>query len=119
MKNLYITFSLFIFLVIFSSFVILPKSRAQNNILNDLLSLPAPPPPNPNFFYTNANSRPPEFFSQEKPPADDAPIQDLLAYWRKQNMFDPVYNPTIEPSDRVSDRILDEIEKIPIFSTTT
>ena len=114
MKNLYVTLSLFVFLIIFASFVFLPKSRAQNNLINDLLRLPAPPPPNPNFFVRiDANSRSTEFYSQENPPADDAPIEDLLAYWGKQNLNNSVYDRIIKPSNRVLDRIFAEVEKNP------
>ncbi len=115
MKNLYVTLSLFVFLLVFGAFVFSPKSKAQNNVLYELLNLPAPPPPNPNFVGLSGNntSRSPEFFDQEKPPADDAPIEDLLAYWERQNSLDSVYNQTIEPSNKVLSRILGEIEKNP------
>jgi hypothetical protein len=90
----------------------MPKSEAQNSILPQLLEIPAPPPPNP-LIRNSSDVRSPEFFSQENPPADDAPIEDLLAYWAAQNDLNEVYNPTIEPSDRVLNRILAEIEKDP------
>lgn len=115
MKNLYITASLFVFLLVFGAFVFLPKSEAQTNVLYDLLSLPAPPPPNPDFVFMSGNmsSRSKEFYDQENPPADDAPIEDLLAYWERQNSLNGVYNRTIEPSNKVLNRILGEIEKNP------
>ncbi len=111
-KNLLITLGLFSTLIIFGLFVFMPKSEAQNNILPQLIDLPAPPPPNP-LVKNSVGERSPEFFSQENPPADDAPIEDLLAYWAAQNDLSEVYNPTIEPSDRVLNRILAEIEKDP------
>ena len=115
MKNLHIALCLSAFLLVFALFVFLPKSAAQNNVLYDLLSLPAPPPPNPNFivFAGNSNTRPAEFYSRKNPPSDDAPIDEIMDYWRRQNAYDPTSNFTIKPSGRTLDRILSELEKNP------
>lgn len=115
MKNLYITASLFVFLIVFSAFVFLPKSAAQNNVLNDLLSLPAPPPPNPGFSGTtaDANSRPPEFYSQKNPPDDNAPIDEIMDYWQAQNRYDPKRSYAVIPSERTLQRILEELDRHP------
>lgn len=114
MKNLYITASLFVFLIVFSAFVFLPKSAAQNNVLNDLLSLPAPPPPNPDFsMTTDANSRSAEFYSQKNPPDDNAPIDEIMDYWQAQNQYNPKTSYAVIPSDRTLQRILEELDRHP------
>ncbi len=54
------------------------------DVLKALLALPAPPPRHaetPNA--TEENERPPEFYDEKKPPPDDAPIEDLIVYWRR------------------------------------
>src|SRR5690349_19244227 len=63
----------------------------QKYVLPGLLNLPAPPPPNP-FYRSSQTERDEKFFSQKNPPADDAPIEDLLDYWKAQNQFSPKYS---------------------------
>jgi len=86
---------------------------AQKNLLRELLDLPAPPPvsrPEPK---TEAKlERPAEFFSKSKVPADDAPIEELLDYWAKQNQTGELdYLPEI--SDASLTRILEFCEDEP------
>ena len=115
MKNLYITASLFVFLVLFGAFVFLPKSKAQTNVLYELLSLPAPPPPNPDFvvYESNSSSRSADFYSKKNPPSEDAPIAEIMDYWQRQNGYDPGRTFTAKPSAKTIDRILAELEKNP------
>ena len=112
-RNLLITLGLSLTLVTLALFVFMPPSGAQTaGILPQLIDLPAPPPPNPlvrNIYAEN----PPEFFSQDNPPPDDAPIEDLLAYWIRQNTPNDPMTRNITPSDRVLERLLEEIEKTP------
>lgn len=101
-------------LFIFGLSFLLPQSEAQNNVLQSLLDLPAPPPPNPLFPFRNANAmREAAFYNKLKPPADDAPIEDLLEYWEMQsrNYRELGYN--INPSEKSLERILEEIEENP------
>ena len=87
-----------------------PPVEAKENTLLALLSLPAPPPPNP--LAVGAGSpRSEKFYDKNDPPKDDAPIADLLDYWRQQSATyqDLRYQPTMTP--KVRERILNEIGK--------
>ncbi len=113
LRNLLITLGLSCFLLLFGLFVFMPASEAQSvNVLTQLLDLPAPPPPNPLIKY-DYTEKPPEFFSTETPPPDDAPIEDLIEYWMRQNSGNQVFDYNIAPSDRVLERLLEVIEKYP------
>lgn len=90
--------------------VMLPRVGAKENPIATLLNQPGPPPPNP---LARAKERDAKFYNKSKPPADDAPIEDLLDYWTSQNVEDrgASYNP--KPSDAVAERLIDEIRKRP------
>lgn len=92
---------------------ILPPAEAQENVLQKLLDLPAPPPPNPLFRVRYGVNRADEFYSKKNPPADDAPIEDLLEYWQSQsaNYRELGYN--IKPSEKTLERILEEVKENP------
>ncbi len=113
MKNILITLCLFAVLMMLGTFVFTRVSQAQNNsVTADLLNLPAPPPPNP-LNEKIVRGRKANFYNKNNVPSDDAPIEDLLDYWRFQN---DSYNQTgynVPPSDRSLERILAAIEKNP------
>lgn len=73
-------------------------------VLKALLALPAPTPRHAaTAGASEETERPPEFYFQKNPPPDDAPIDDLLAYWsRWADDFDPKYL-----TDAVRKRLLD------------
>lgn len=53
-------------------------------VLKALLALPAPTPRHAATPDTTAEKeRPPDFYSPKNPPPDDAPIDDLIAYWSR------------------------------------
>ncbi len=114
MKNLIIALTLFVSLLVFGSFVVTRSIEAQTavDVLPILLELPAPPPPNP-LVPVTGRTRPEDFYSKNKPPADNAPIDDLLDYWKAQSerFRELGYNLTL--SGRSLDRVLAEIEKDP------
>lgn len=113
MKNLIIAFTLLVFLIVFGSFVVTRSIAAQSNdLLPELLAMPAPPPPNP-LVMRAEKDRPEEFYSKKNPPADDAPIDELVDYWKHQSQSyqDLRYSPEI--SDRSLNRLLDEIDRNP------
>lgn len=113
MKNLIIALTLLVSLIVFGSFVITRSIEAQSNdLLTELLALPAPPPPNP-LVPKNDKDRPEEFYSKKNPPADNAPIDELIDYWKHQSQSyqDLRYSP--ELSERSLNRLLDEIDKNP------
>lgn len=93
----------------------------QAELLKTLLDLPAPAP----FDETDENELgkaddkkpveyPPDFYSKNKVPPDDAPIEELLEYWSKQNQNVRYGGYTMKPTDVVADRIFTEIEKTPL-----
>ena len=112
MKNLLISLSLLLVLISFGTLVFMDTAGAQNNLVGDLLNLPAPPPPNPHFGGPG-RARDENFYNKKNPPGDDAPIEDLIEYWQTQstNYSDLGYN--IEPSRETLDRLLEAIEDKP------
>ena len=106
MKNLLISLSLLLVLISFGTLVFMDTAGAQNNLVGDLLNLPAPPPPNP-LFGGPGRARDEKFYDKKNPPGDDAPIEDLIEYWQTQstNYSDLAYNlepsrETLEPADQ-------------------
>ncbi|HEX9961942.1 MAG TPA: hypothetical protein VGB00_13490, partial [Pyrinomonadaceae bacterium] len=112
MKRFLSAVGLCVFLLIFGLFAFLPTSQAENNILLNLLNLPAPPPPNP-LVENNFRIRGENFFSKSNPPKDDAPLKDLMAYWKYQNQFNAKYTYAPKISEESLKRVLAEIEKNP------
>jgi len=58
--------------------------EAKEDVLMKLLDLPAPPPPNPLAKYIRAYPGA-EFNKRTPPPKDDAPIEELLDYWKHES----------------------------------
>src|SRR5262249_177519 len=88
-----------------------PVSAAKENVLESLLNLPAPPPPNP--FASAILNRSADFYSKKNPPSDDASIEDLLDYWKKQSESYQRLGYNVFPSEKSLDRILAEMRKTP------
>ncbi|MEQ1646643.1 MAG: hypothetical protein ABL959_24530, partial [Pyrinomonadaceae bacterium] len=97
-------------LLIGGFFMLFGVAAAPEDPIDALLRLPAPPPPNP--LVTRPGNRY-EAFGLKNPPGDDAPIEELLAYWAMQqrSIASMAYHP--EMSDKVFDRLTAEIEKDP------
>ncbi|MGC2237814.1 MAG: HEAT repeat domain-containing protein [Pyrinomonadaceae bacterium] len=112
MKRFFSAVGLCVCLLVSGVFLFSPSMEAQDNVLESLLSLPAPPPVNP-FFEGSRQNRPENFFSKKNPPSDDASIEDLMAYWQAQSQFDAEYTYTIKPSAKSLERLRAEIEKNP------
>ncbi|MGB7208603.1 MAG: hypothetical protein WBD27_08080 [Pyrinomonadaceae bacterium] len=92
------------------------SSTAKEDLITELLSIPAPPPPNPLVRNTPSNLE--WTVDKRNPPKDDAPIEELMEYWQMQNSLysETVYS--IMPSPRSLDRIRAEIEKDPTTLTS-
>ncbi len=112
MKRFTAAVGLCVSLLLFGFYVFLPTANAEKNLLENLLNLPAPPPSNP-LVVNDRKIRPADFLNKNKPPADDAAIEDLLAYWQNINQFNEKFTYTPEPSDRTLERLRGEIEKNP------
>jgi hypothetical protein len=104
------------FLLLAGAFLMATSSTAKEDLITELLSMPAPPPPNP--LVRNAPSNPEWMMDKRNPPKDDAPIEELMEYWQMQNSLysETVYS--VMPSPRSLDRIRAEIEKDPTTLTS-
>jgi hypothetical protein len=112
MKRFLSSVALCTFLLITGLFCFMPSSEAQTSVLPALISLPAPPPPNP--FYRPASAeRDENFFDKKNPPREDAPIQDLLDYWKNIAQTDSAITYEIKPSPKALERLMREVEKKP------
>jgi hypothetical protein len=112
MKRFLLSVALCLALLLIGSFAFLPSSEAQTSVLPALLNLPAPPPPN-SFYRPTSTERDENFFDKKTPPADNAPINDLIDYWKHQNQFDPKYTYKPKPSEKTVERLMAEVEKKP------
>lgn len=112
MKRFFSNLALCFALLLVGFFIFSPYTRAENNLLNNLLNLPAPPPPNP-FFESRRPKNTENLYDKNNPPKNDAPIEDLLAYWNIQSAAYTALSPNFKPSEKVLARILDEIEQNP------
>src|SRR5215217_3339147 len=104
MKRFLSSLTLCVSLLIVGLFAFMPATEAQDNLLVDLINLPAPPPPNPLINYSQS-TRGENFYDKNNPPPDNAPIEDLLDYWRHQNQNDPKFTYTVKPSTGVFARL--------------
>lgn len=91
------------------SYVLFRPAKAKENVLAPLLDMPAPAPVNP--LSAGIGVRDKSFYDKFKPPADNAPMGELLDYWSTMSSgyVDLGYNP--QPSPKTLDRIMDEIER--------
>lgn len=112
MKRTLSALALCLSLLVLLSVFLFPPVKAKEDPMMVLLSLPAPAPPNPLIAGT-VRKRDEAFYDKSKPPADNAPVEELLDYWeyQSQSFRDLGYNP--KPSDRVAARLYAEIEKDP------
>jgi len=85
---------------------VVSAGTAKENVIETLLSLPAPPPPNP---LETGVDRDESFYDPEKPPADDAPIEDLVDYWTSQSgQYRGALYYLPRPSQKIIERLLAE-----------
>lgn len=99
------------FLLAVGAFLLADSSSAKDDIVTQLLAMPAPPPPNP--LVRNSGLGREWLSDKRNPPKDDAPIEELMEYWRVQSAGYRETAYSIMPSPRSLDRIRAEIEKDP------
>jgi len=106
-----------IFSVILSLFLSINSSAQANkieNLLKQLLDLPAPAPRMSVFEMEKPKrERDAEFLSDDNIPSDDAPIEDLVDYWTNQNSKYSRLGFINKPSSKVIDRLLEYCEDKP------
>ncbi len=104
--------TLFVFFLYLNS--AFPQSRTAEPLLKRLLDLPAPAPGGPPPTTDAATpERASEFYRWKNMPADDAPLEDLLAYW-KAKRYEPSQISYRRPmSERTAERLLDHFKENP------
>lgn len=111
MKRFLSTVAFCVFLLILGLIVLSPSAAAEKNLLQNLLNLPAPPP-NP-LVRTTRRVYVPDLSERDKPPGDDAPIEELLAFWQRQNYSFQEMGYNLKPSEQTLQRILSDIGENP------
>jgi len=101
---------LFLCLIFFFLTLSLHAQTVNRTVLQDLLDLPAPPA---TLAEQEFKEYPPSFYDKKNPPPDDAPIEDLLAYWAMQNSLNTNLSYNICPTETVAQRILEACEANP------
>lgn len=88
----------------------------ENPLLRQLLDLPAPPPVSKDETDNGINktpARPDEFYKKENVPPDDAPIEDLLDFWKRQNFYEASHPDKIKPGEKTLQRLIESFEDQP------
>lgn len=83
----------------------------SSEMLRQLLAMPAPTPRTPKADEEEKDQRPPEFYSDDRMPADSAPLDDLLAYWGHRTSI--LYLDGPKPTPAVRQRLLAAFEAEP------
>jgi hypothetical protein len=97
-------------LIFFFLTLTLQAQTVNRTVLQDLLDLPAPPA---TLAEQEIKEYPSAFYDKKNPPPDDAPIEDLLAYWATQNSLNTNLSYNIKPTETVARRILEACEANP------
>jgi HEAT repeat protein len=101
--------------LLLSLFLGLSASAQTNNsvgLLKQVLDLPAPAPKNAD--EKNAKKeRGEDFFSDEKIPSDDAPVEDLVDYWTSKNGEYNRLKYQVKPTPKTIEKILEYCEDNP------
>jgi hypothetical protein len=104
-------------------FTVTARAQTVNaaNLLKQLLDLPAPAPVDEvmaQFVKSLATSRESAFFAPDSvPPADDAPVEDIIEYWSVQsrNAISSQRRANLKPSEKTVERILEYCEDNPAY----
>lgn len=112
MKRFYTAVAFCVALLVIEGAYLLTPSLAKDDVVGQLLRLPSPPPPNPalNRIGTSAGM----LTKDGKPPSDDAPIADILAFWGGQSVSIRALGYVPDMSDKTLERIEKEVERDPV-----
>ena len=91
------------------------RKNDQSEVLKQLLALPAPTPRTSPSSDSEAKPRTAEFFARNNPPADDAPIVDLVMYWERWIWIDDRPKPSETVIKRLRDHFLTNPEGLVRF----
>ena len=87
---------------------------AQNNLLRELVDLPAPPPiAKMNEANGEKPQRSEDFYDKKNVPPDDAPIEDLIDFWKRQNFIADSHPNKIKPSEKTLVRLIESVKAKP------
>ncbi len=85
---------------------------AQNQILQELIDLPAPPPISKTEKENDGKVvRKEEFYDKKNVPLDDAPIADLIDFWERQNFIEASHPNKIKPSEKTLTRLIETVKE--------
>jgi hypothetical protein len=84
-------------------------AQDRTEIMKQLLSVPAPTPPDSEIIQ-KGKARPQKFYDKDNFPPDDAPIDDLLDYWRGRPSYKD--GPSMTVLQRLLDASVDDLEKL-------
>ncbi|MBV6497275.1 MAG: hypothetical protein DCC44_08700 [Acidobacteria bacterium] len=114
MKRLLTVVAFCLALLLVEAAFLVNHSSAKTDVVGQLLQIPAPPPPNPLVvrpIYTDSEAK-------AEPPADDAPIAELWAFWSSVNI--PARSLGYRPkmSDKTFQRLKARIDRDPLEITS-
>ncbi|CAN5570544.1 hypothetical protein BH20ACI4_BH20ACI4_04180 [soil metagenome] len=101
------------FVCLILSFPVKAQTAKSSALVNQMLDLPAPKKFAAETETKSEKERSEEFYEDENVPPDDAPIEDVLAYWAKKNEEYSRTDYSVKPSDRTAERILEQCEDNP------
>lgn len=79
-----------------------------------MLDLPAPPPASKTEDEMGGKrQRSEEFYDKKNVPSDDAPIEDLVDFWKRQNFITDSHPNKIKPSEKTLARLIEAIKEKP------
>ncbi len=84
----------------------------SSDVIKELLAAPAPTPRVAETPTEIKEQRPPEFFLTTNVPPDDAPLDDLLEYWRHWAGNNSKHRPSTTVSQRLLDASVDDLQKL-------
>ncbi|KXK02073.1 MAG: hypothetical protein UZ17_ACD001001442 [Acidobacteria bacterium OLB17] len=102
-------------LVIEAAYLANSSIARTDDVIGQLLQLPAPPPPNPLVVRTIYSS---DGENKAEPPADDAPMGELWAFWTNVSVPDRTLGYRPKMSDKTFQRIKDRIDRNPAEITS-
>jgi hypothetical protein len=106
MKRIFLSILLCVFLSV--------NLFAQSSLLQELIDLPAPPPIAKNDDENGEKQpRSEEFYDKKNVPSDDAPIDDLIDFWKRQNLITDSHPNKIKPSEKTLTRLIESAKEKP------
>lgn len=100
-------------LILVASVQFFSQTAKTDDLLRQMIDLPAPAPSGEEDGGASKKDRPADFLSHKNIPPDDAPIEDLTDYWASQTGSPYTFNFTPKASDKTIERLLDYCDEHP------